>query len=153
MIGFYYFFYLHGIYTNENCSRNSFFFFKRRNRLIMDTCKYWFFFSFIWVIWRRIEIFSLEYLIASQMLNMKTKTKRSQKQNELTMKTVFFFILILKKSSKQLLRTYYTNGNRPHPLPKNYNFTLSNDLLLTLVARRNFKNRFFFHIKNTNSSH
>lgn len=62
-------------------------------------------------------------------------------------KLFFFFILILKKSSKQLLRTYYTNGNRPHPLPKNYNFTLSKDLLLTLVARRNFKNRSLFHIK------
>lgn len=53
----------------------------------------------------------------------------------------------MKKSSNQLLRTYYTNGNRPHPLPKNYNFTLSNDLLFTLVAKRNFKNRSFFHIK------
>lgn len=53
-----------------------------------------------------------------------------------------------------LLRSYYsTNVNRPHPLPQNYNFTLFNDLLLTLVARRNFINRFFFHIKNTNSSH
>lgn len=70
------------------------------------------------------------------------------------MKTVFFLILILKKSSKQLLRTYYTNGNRPHPLPKNYNFTLSKDLLLTLVARRNFKNRSLFVLKKKpNSSH
>lgn len=52
----------------------------------------------------------------------------------------FFKIMDEKKTSNRLLRSYYsTNVNRPHPLPQNYNFTLSNDLLLTLVARRNFK--------------
>lgn len=119
----------------------------------MDTCKYWFFFfihqSDLEENWNLfIRMFDSIPNAQHENLNKaKPKTKWADNEN------CFFLILILKKSSKQLLRTYYTNGNRPHPLPKNYNFTLSKDLLLTLVARRNFKNRSFFILKKTNSSH